>query len=138
MLSKFFHFFESMVDPYVDYAETNAPPRRLFAFLWGYSQPFKAVFALTGAMSVVVAAVEIGLIWYMGRLVDLLSSGAPGEVLSTHGLEFTLAALFILLLRPVLQGFDVLLLNNAILPQFSNVIRWRAHRQVLRGLQRDP
>jgi ATP-binding cassette subfamily B multidrug efflux pump len=55
-----------------------------------------------------VAAVEIGLIWYMGRVVDLLSSGTPAEVLAEHGLELILAALFILtILRPVLQGLDV-------------------------------
>jgi ATP-binding cassette subfamily B multidrug efflux pump len=30
------------------------------------------------------------------------------------------------------QGLDVALLNNAILPQFGTLIRWRAHRQVLR------
>ncbi len=132
MFSRFFQFFESLVDPYTDYPETDAPPRRLFAFLWDYSQPFKRVFALTAIMSVVVAAIEVGLIWYMGRIVDLMSSGAPGEVLAAHGLELILAALFILLVRPLLQGFDVALLNNAILPQFGTLIRWRAHRQVLR------
>jgi ATP-binding cassette subfamily B multidrug efflux pump len=31
-----------------------------------------------------------------------------------------------------MQGIDVALLNNAILPQFGTLIRWRAHRQVLR------
>jgi hypothetical protein len=36
-------------------------------------------------MSLVVAAIEIGLIWYMGRVVDLLSNGTPAEVLSDHG-----------------------------------------------------
>lgn len=132
MLSRVFHFFETLVDPYVDYAETNAPPRSLFAFLWDYSRPFKTVYALTAIMSVVVAAVEIGLIWYMGRVVDLLSSGSPGEVLAANGVEFALAAAFILTIRPILQGVDVLLLNNAIIPQFGALIRWRAHRQVLR------
>jgi ABC-type multidrug transport system fused ATPase/permease subunit len=79
-----------------------------------------------------VAAIEIGLIWYMGRVVDLLSNGTPAEVLADHGTELILAALFVLLIRPLMQGLDVALLNNAILPQFGTLIRWRAHRQVLR------
>jgi len=127
-----FRFFENLVDPYTAYPETDAPPRRLWAFLWDYSQPFKRVFALTAFMSVVVAAVEIGLIWYMGRVVDLMSTGDPASVFATHGWELIIAAVFILTLRPLIQGFDVALLNNAILPQFGTLIRWRAHRQVLR------
>jgi ATP-binding cassette subfamily B multidrug efflux pump len=40
--------------------------------------------------------------------------------------------LLIVFVRPVLQAFDVALINNAILPNFGTLIRWRAHRQVLR------
>src|SRR6056297_1370398 len=132
MISRLFKFFETLVDPYTAYPDTDTPPRRLFAFLWDYSQPFKRLFAATAIMSLVVAAIEIGLIWYMGRVVDLLSTGAPSEVLADHGVELMLAALFVLLIRPLMQGLDVALLNNAILPQFGTLIRWRAHRQVLR------
>ncbi|MDG3041378.1 ABC transporter ATP-binding protein [Roseicyclus marinus] len=127
-----FRFFENLVDPYTAYEETDAPPRRLWPFLWVYSQPFKRVFALTAIMSVFVAVVEIGLIWYMGRVVDLMSNGDPASVLAAHGWELIAAAIFILTLRPLIQGIDVALLNNSILPQFGALIRWRAHRQVLR------
>ncbi|NKX44967.1 ABC transporter ATP-binding protein [Roseicyclus persicicus] len=127
-----FRFFESLVDPYTAYPETDAPPRRLWAFLWSYSQPFKPLFAVTAFMSIVVAAIEIGLLWYMGRVVDLLSSGPPAEVLAAHGWELVAAGVFILTLRPALQGLSVALLNNGILPQYGALIRWRAHRQVLR------
>ncbi|QXT39950.1 ABC transporter ATP-binding protein [Gymnodinialimonas ceratoperidinii] len=127
-----FRKFENLVDPYVAHDDQDRPPRRLWPFLWEYSQPFKGLFAVTAFMSVVVAAIEIGLIWYMGRVVDILSGGEPAEVLSAYGLELILAAVFILTLRPVLQGLDVALLNNAILPQFGALVRWRAHKQVLR------
>jgi ATP-binding cassette, subfamily B, multidrug efflux pump len=126
-----FRFFENLVDPYVSYTATDAPPRRLWPFLRDYAQPFRRVFAVTAAMSIVVAAIEIGLIYYMGRIVDLLNSD-PAEMWATYGFELTLVALFIVLVRPVLQGIDVALLNNTILPNFGTLIRWRAHRQVLR------
>jgi ATP-binding cassette subfamily B multidrug efflux pump len=47
MFSRLFRYFETLVDPYTAYADTDTPPRRLFAFLWDYSQPFKAVYAAT-------------------------------------------------------------------------------------------
>ena len=126
-----FRFFENLVDPYVDYPETDTPPRKLWPFLREYARPFKGVFILTAIMSIVVAAVEIGLIYYMGRVVDLLGSD-PATVWQNHGTEFILVGLFVVFLRPLLHGLDVLLLNNAIIPNFGTLIRWRAHRQVLR------
>ncbi len=127
-----FRFFENLVDPYTPYPDNDTPSRKLWPFLWDYAQPFKKLFALTAFMSVVVAAVEIWLIFYMGRVVDILSSDAPSEVLANHGWEFLAMAVFVLTLRPLLQGLDVALLNNSILPNFGALIRWRAHRQVLR------
>ena len=126
-----FRFFENLVDPYVDYPEQDTPPTGLWPFFRDYSKPFKKVFILTGIMSIVVAFIEIGLIYYMGRLVDLLD-GSPADVWDSYGTEFILVALFILILRPAFQALDVLLLNNAIMPNYGTLFRWRAHRQVLR------
>ncbi|WP_282153622.1 ABC transporter ATP-binding protein [Ruegeria atlantica] len=126
-----FRYFENLVDPFVAYKETDTPPTRLWPFMLDYSQPFMRVFFWAGLISVVVAAVEVGLIYYMGRVVDLLS-GPPAEVWQNHGTEFILVAAFVLLLRPMLHVVDVLLLNNTILPNFGTLIRWRAHKHVLR------
>lgn len=126
-----FRFFENLVDPYVDYPNEDRPSRDLWSFFHGYSQPFKKVFALTAFMSIFVAAIEVGLIYYMGRIVDVLEQG-PEQMWARHGTELIVVALLIVFVRPVLQAFDVALINNAILPNFGTLIRWRAHRQVLR------
>ena len=125
-------FFENLVDPYVPYRETDTPPTRLWPFLWDLSQPFKRIFAFAAFTSVLVAMVEIGLIFYMGRLVDLLSDQTPAQVWQAHGTELIVAGVFVLVLRPAVQALNVMLLNNSILPNFGTLIRWRAHRQVLR------
>jgi len=126
-----FRFFENLVDPYVPYEEKDQPPTKLWPFLRDYAQPFKRIFAWTAFLSVVVAAIEIGLISYMGRVVDLLT-GPPAQVWQNHGTELILVGLFILFLRPLAQALDVLLLNNSILPNFGTLIRWRSHKHVLR------
>jgi len=127
-----FRFFENLVDPFAAYTEQDVPPRKLWPFLWAYCRPFKGVFAATALLSVIVASLDVVLIWYVGRMVDLLASGAPAEVWAAHGTEFILAGLAIVLLRPLLAGADVALLHNTILPNFGTLIRWRAHRHVLR------
>ncbi|MGJ8556809.1 MAG: ABC transporter ATP-binding protein [Sulfitobacter geojensis] len=126
-----FRLFENLVNPYTPYTEKDAPPRKLWPFMRDYCGPFKGVFILTGLMSIVVAAIEIGLIYYMGRIVDLLGTD-PAEMWRTYGTELLLLAGFVLIIRPLMQGLDVALLNNAILPNFGTLIRWRAHKQVLR------
>ena len=127
-----FRFFERLVDPYTPYEETDHPPQRLLPFLRAYARPFHRVFMFTGAMSIVVAIIEIWLLAYLGRLVDLMTDNTPAEFWDERGGELILVAIFLLTLRPAIQIAQVMLLNNAILPNFGTLVRWRAHRHVLR------
>ncbi len=127
-----FRFFENLVDPYVDYVETDRPPTTLFAFLWDYAQPFKHMFAWAAVLSIASAAVEIVLLFYMGRVIDMLDEVAPRDVFAVHGAELLFLVVFILFLRPMVQTLGTIVLNNTILPNFGALVRWRAHRQVLR------
>jgi len=125
-------FFENLVDPYVPYAQSDRPPQRLWPFLGQFLGPFRTVFWWAGITSVIVAFVEVALLWYLGRVVDQLGATGAAGFWAAHGTELILAALFILLVRPALQIVNVGLLNNALIPNVGTIIRWRAHRQVLR------
>lgn len=127
-----FRFFEGLVDPYVPYKESDTPPQRLYPFLREYAEPFRKVFWVTGITSVIIAIVEIWLLGYLGRLVDILSDGTPAQVWNDNGGEFIIVAILILTMRPAFHMFQILLLNNTILPNFGTLVRWRAHRHVLR------
>ena len=125
-------FFEGLVDPYAPYTETDTPPRKLWPFLRDYIRPFRKVFFVTGLVSTLNSAFDVALIWYVGRLVDVLSQGSPAEVWASHGTEVMLVGLALLILRPTIGGTGVALLHNTILPNFTTMMRWRAHRHVLR------
>ncbi len=127
-----FKFFEGLVDPYAPYAQSDTPPRKLWPFLKEYIEPFRGVFAVTAVLSVITAFADVALIWYVGRVVDLLATGAPEQVWASHGTEFLLVAAAILIVRPLMIAADVALLHNTILPNFGTMIRWRAHRHVIR------
>ncbi|WP_283177145.1 ABC transporter ATP-binding protein [Gemmobacter sp. 24YEA27] len=127
-----FRFFEGLVDPYTAYSETDTPPRRLWPWLRDYIRPFRKVFAVTGTLSVASAFIEVAMIWYLGRLIDLMVTSGPAAFFAAHGLEVALIALAVLVIRPMIQVGSVALLHNTILPNFGTMIRWRAHRHVLR------
>ena len=82
-----FRWFESLVDPYAAYSETDTPPNRLWPFLAEYLRPARRVMAWTILSVLAVALLEIWLIWYAGRLVDVLGATPPAEVWARHGIE---------------------------------------------------
>ena len=127
-----FRFFESLVDPYGPYEQTDTPPRRLWPFLKDYIRPFRMVFSITAVLSIITAFADVALIWYVGRLVDLLADNGPQQAWALYGTEMILVALAIIILRPILLVANVALLHNAILPNFGTMIRWRAHAHVIR------
>ena len=125
-------FFENLIDPYVSYAQTDTPPRKLWPFLVDYLRPFSKVFWATGIFSVCNAVIDVVLIWYVGVVVDYLSLGSPAQVWAAHGTEMIVVAAFILAVRPAIGGVHVALLHNTIMVNFATMIRWRAHSHVLR------
>jgi ATP-binding cassette, subfamily B, multidrug efflux pump len=69
--------------------ETDRPPQRLWPFLRQYMGPFRRVFiapAHVGGR----AFVEVGLMWYLGRIVDLLEATGPAGFWAAHGWELAL------------------------------------------------
>ncbi len=124
--------FEALVDPYQRYDDRRAPPERLWPFFRAHLTPFRRVLWLALGFGLAVAVVETWLIYYAGRVVDVLAETAPADLLAERGWELAGVALAVLLLRPLVQGIDALLLNQAMLPNVGALVRWRTHRHVLR------
>ncbi|MDG1118707.1 MAG: ABC transporter ATP-binding protein [Flavimaricola sp.] len=125
-------FFENLVDPYLSYAEQDTPPTRLWPFLKEYLVPFRGVLVLAIIFKTIVAFGDVAIVWYMGKVIDYLSLGTPADVWALKKTEVLIVAGVIVVVRPLLAGIDVALLHNTILPNFGTMMRWRAHRHVLR------
>ena len=96
-----FRFFEKLVDPYQAYASDDTPPRALLPFLRNYLYPFKKIFWVLGVFSFTTAFIEIGLIWYLGRLIMLLTDVKPTEFWAENKAELISVSIFILTVRPM-------------------------------------
>ncbi len=77
-----------------------------------------------------VAVLELGLIWYAGRLVDLMSTG-PATFWETYSGEIILAAVLLLLIRPAVVTLNAMVLFSGISTNMLAQVRWRAHRHLL-------
>jgi ATP-binding cassette, subfamily B, multidrug efflux pump len=127
-----FKFFEGLIDPYQAYPTRDIPPTRLWPFLAEYVRPFRKIFLVTGVISALNAILEVALIWYMGRIVDVLAASQPAQIWADYGSEILMVGLAVLLAKPMIGAVGVALLHNTILPNFTSMMRYRAHAHVLR------
>jgi ATP-binding cassette, subfamily B, multidrug efflux pump len=67
----------------------------------------------------------------MGWLVDILAQSTPDRLWSDHGTSLLLAGGAILFVRPILHFAHEILTNQILVPQSTNMIRWRTHLYTL-------
>ena len=125
-----FRLFESLVDAFQPVHEPN-PPDRFWAYIRSQMQPYRRLLGVVAFTGIGVAAVETGLIYYAGRLVDLLAAADPGTFWQDHGMELALVVLAILLVRPLVIVLNIGLLNHAVSTNLMDQVRWRAHKHLL-------
>ena len=72
-----FRYFESLVDPYAPYPSQGHAAGPAVAVPADYLRPARRVMAWTVLSVFAVAVIEIWLIWYAGRIVDVLGDTPP-------------------------------------------------------------
>ncbi len=126
-----FRFFESRIDPFRAHDETM-PPANLFGFYRRYCRqvwPYIAALMIVGLM---VSLIEVAILRFVGSLVDLLRATSPEHLLRDYGATFLTMGAVILVGRPLAHLAHDLLTQQTIAPGMTNLIRWQAHRYVLR------
>ena len=125
-----FRRLEKLVDPFIAYPE-RTPDRRVWPFIIENLWPFRFVIAVSLLLAVIGVALEVWLIGYAGRLVDLLAGTTPHRLWADHGFELVVVALVVLLGRPLAHILRESLNDIALRPNAVTLLRWRAHRHVM-------
>ncbi len=125
-----FRFFENLVDPFQSF-EAKTPPNTYWAYIRSQLEPFRHVLPWILLTGMVVAIIESGLIFYSGRLIDLMTQSGPGTFWATHKTELLLAIAFIILLRPVAIALQRAFLEQTLAGNMQEQVRWRAHKHML-------
>ncbi|WP_298561421.1 ABC transporter ATP-binding protein [uncultured Aliiroseovarius sp.] len=125
-----FRFFENLIDPFRPSSD-ETPPTTLWPYLKSQYDGFGRLMAFMAMSGVIVALIETSLIFYSGRVIDLMDSSTTESFFASHGFELLLAALFILFLRPATIGLNHLLLEQTLVGNLHDQVRWRAHKHLL-------
>ncbi len=125
-----YKLFENLVDPFQEY-ETGTPPAGLWDYYKEQLRPFRRwlpVMLLTGMM---VAMFEAWMIYYAGRLIDIMTTTGAANFWQTHQREIIMVALLVMFLRPFLIVLNHLFLEQTLAGNMQERVRWRAHRHML-------
>jgi ATP-binding cassette subfamily B multidrug efflux pump len=123
--------FENPVDPF-PLGDDRTPGGTVRRFLLEELRPLRPVVAAAVVTTVMCAAVEVWLIGYAGRLVDTLAAASPDTLWPEHGAELLAVAVFVLLIRPLINLVSEALDDIAFRANARPLARSRAHRHVSR------
>jgi ATP-binding cassette subfamily B multidrug efflux pump len=125
-----FQFFERLLQPTA--IPPGPPPAGLGAFYWHHARQARGLVAALFATGLVVALLDTTVPVFVGRVVTMVSSRAPHAVLHDAWPQLLGMALVLLIARPAAMLVQNLITNQAIVPGFSNLIRWQSHWHVVR------
>src|SRR6267142_4886809 len=130
-IMRVFRFFESLLEPTALPPEAP-PPAGLAAFYWHYARQARRLVAALFVAGFIVAILDTTIPVFIGRVVTLVSSNAPGSLLQDNWPQLVGMALVLLVARPAALLLQNLITNQGIVPGFSNLIRWQSHWHVVR------
>jgi ATP-binding cassette, subfamily B, multidrug efflux pump len=126
-----FAWLERRIDPFRPFDENRMPPHSVGRFAAHYLAPVKGWLVLIFLSNLLIGGLESGLFFLIGWFVDLLSNASPERVWAEHGPVLIAAAIVVLLVRPLLHFLHEAVVNQAIVPQTTNMVRWRTHNYTL-------
>ncbi len=128
---RMFRRFERLIEPTRAPGEAP-PPQGLLRFFWHYARQVRGPIAGLFAGGLFVALLDASIPICIGRVAGLVATTPPGGLLRDAWPQLAVMGLIVLVLRPCMVAAQTMLVNQAINPGFSNMIRWQSHWNVVR------
>ncbi len=128
-MNELYHRFTTaalnLVQPY---ASTNQPPSgNAWRYIRSHEPPIRRALLLSLCVTILAASIEVWLISYAGTLIDTLAQTPRETILQVHGFELGVAALILLLFRPLSQLCRHAVNDIGLNCNVATLVRWRAH-----------
>ncbi len=128
---RIFRFFETLLQPTALSPEAP-PPQGLMAFYWHHARQVRGLIAALFIAGCAVALLDTTIPVFIGRVVTLASTNAPGDLFRVAGWQLLGMAAVLLVVRPSVIFIQNLIVNQTVSPGFTNLIRWQNHWHVVR------
>src|SRR5258705_7257082 len=126
-----FGLFERLLKP-TEMPEHPEPPPGLVGFYWHFARQAKGLLVGLFAAGFVVALLDSMIPVFIGRIVTLITSVKPQQLVADYWHLLAGMALVLLALRPLALTAQNIMANQAIAANVGNMIRWQSHWHVVR------
>ena len=126
-----FSYFEKLLEPTALSPEAS-PPVKLWDFYWHYARQAKGLVAALFVTGSLVALLDLVIPIFIGRVVNLVSTHAPAELLRDNWPQLAGMAAVLLFMRPLVFLSQNMIVNQTLAPGLTNLIRWQNHWHVVR------
>ncbi|WP_349365437.1 MAG: ABC transporter ATP-binding protein [Nitratireductor rhodophyticola] len=121
---------EGVIDPFGDTGRSVLPVKA-HEFILFFARQAKWPFILLLIAGGLMGAVDAGLYWALGWLIDLLDSSSPQTLIGEHWEKLVAFLVLLLVIRAVVIIGNTILEEQVIAPAFYQRVRWQAFRRVI-------
>ncbi len=127
MLSRLFRWLETRVDVFEPFDERKTPPDTVWSFIWFHIRELRGWFVVMLITAFLFSLIEASLYVLLGWLIDLVAKSTPEVVFRDHVWLLAGFAFLLLVVRPVVYFANHAVVDQVVVPQLTNRIRWRSH-----------
>jgi ATP-binding cassette subfamily B multidrug efflux pump len=113
-------------------APPGAPPAGLGAFYWHFVRQTRGWYALMFVTSLAVAAIDLVIPVFIGKLVSLMEAADRQAALAAQWPLLAAMVALVLVGRPLVMLVDIAIRHNALIPGATSLVRWQSHWHVMR------
>jgi ATP-binding cassette subfamily B multidrug efflux pump len=124
-------WLETLLEP-TRVSPSPPPSEGLSRFYWHYIHQVRWIIVALFVAGMAVALLDVVIPLFIGRVVTLVSSYSPQELLARAGSQLLVMAAVFLVVRPLALLTQNLVTNQIINPGVTNLIRWQSHWHVVR------
>lgn len=130
MLDRIFTYFENLIDP-LNISKQSKPPMGLKQFYLYFLSQIWPIVTIACALAAISAFTDAIIPVFIGKIVDLFNNSSP-DMIWQDGRWMFITILILLIIRPFLAFFSMLVSHHGQFPGFTNLIRWQSHHHVSR------
>ncbi len=104
----------------------------MLSFYWFFVRQARGLFIVLAAASLLVAVVDAAIPVLMGKLVEAVTTSTPQTVFAEGWPLISGLIALVLIVKPIVTALQALVLNQAIAPGVTNMVRWQSHWHVIR------
>jgi ATP-binding cassette subfamily B multidrug efflux pump len=127
MMSRLFRWLETRIDVFAPFDERSTPPDTVWRFIWHHIREVRGWLVVMLITAFLFSAIEASLYVMVGWLIDTIAKNPPEVVFAEHAWVLALFAFLLLVVRPIVYFANHAAVDQVVVPQLTNRIRWRSH-----------